>query len=109
MGTPARVLIGLLFLAVLGCGTESRHCYRPAAGYVPDAATAIRIAEAVWTPIYGERQLRSERPFHAELRGNRWHVYGTLTAPRGFVPVGGTAEADIDRRSGKILRVIHEK
>jgi hypothetical protein len=30
---------------------QSEHNYRPEAGYVPDAETAMRIAEAVWLPI----------------------------------------------------------
>jgi hypothetical protein len=30
------------------------HNYKPAQGYVPDAATAIKIAVAVWEPIYGQ-------------------------------------------------------
>jgi len=29
---------------------------RTAAGYVPDARTATRIAEAVWIPIYGREK-----------------------------------------------------
>ena len=28
------------------------HNYVPPDGYVPDSATAVRIAEAVWIPIY---------------------------------------------------------
>src|SRR5262249_7899264 len=34
---------------------------RPKEGYVPDAATAIKIAEAVWIPIYGEETLKNEK------------------------------------------------
>ncbi len=34
--------------------------YRPKEGYVPDAATAVRIADAVLAPVYGEKQIESE-------------------------------------------------
>jgi hypothetical protein len=77
--------------------------YMPPQGYVPDAATAIKIAVAVWEPIYGRKQIRSERPFHASLRNGVWTVRGSL--PRGAV--GGVAEADISKRDGRVLRVIH--
>lgn len=34
---------------------------------VPDEETAIRVAEAVWTPIFGKEAVESQRPFRAEL------------------------------------------
>ena len=102
--------MSLLCLAVVSCETQRQHNYQPTAGYVPDAATAIRIAEAVWTPIYGERKLRSERPFDADLRGNVWQVHGSLPpAKHGWETIGGTVEAEIDRQTGKILRVSHSE
>jgi hypothetical protein len=93
------MVIGLA-LMLNGCADEG---VRPSAGYVPDEATAVRIAKAVWTPIYGEKQLRSEPPFHAELKGNVWHVYNVSNPP---MP-GGGPEAEIDRRTGKVLREWH--
>src|SRR5437870_913236 len=47
-------------------------------GYVPDEQTAIAIAVAVWTPIYGKAQIESEKPFRATLRNGIWTVGGTL-------------------------------
>jgi hypothetical protein len=96
--------------AFASCAGEYNE--RPAAGYVPDARTATRIAEAVWIPIYGEKEIRSQRPFDAEFRDAVWLVYGTLHDPHprpGWTMVGGTAEAEIDRRSGKIIRVLHSE
>lgn len=46
---------------------------KPPKGYVPDAATATRIAEAVLVPIYGKTVL-GERPFKAELKNGVWDV-----------------------------------
>ncbi len=77
----------------------------PKAGFVPDQATAIRIAEAVWIPIYGEVQIASEKPFVAELKGDVWVVTGTLQADVD----GGVAIAEIAKRDGRIIRVSHGK
>ncbi len=81
------------------------HSYMPPEGYVPDSATAVRIAEAVWIPIYGERHIRRERPYGAMLRDSVWHVYGHL--PANYL--GGVAVAEISKRDGRVLRVSHGK
>ena len=76
----------------------------PSEGYVPDAETAIRIAEAIWVPIYGE-DIYDKQPFVAEYNNvlGRWTVKGTL--PEGVL--GGVPEARIRKRDGKILFVLH--
>ena len=76
----------------------------PKNGFVPDAATAGRIAEAVWIPLYGDKRIFSEKPFNVTLHGGVWTVTGK-DLPRGWD--GGVAEADISKRDGRILRVIH--
>ena len=76
----------------------------PKDGFVPDAATASRIAEAVWIPIYGEKLISSEKPFRVRLHGDVWTVMGK-ELPAGWA--GGVAEADISKRDGRIRRVIH--
>lgn len=77
----------------------------PEAGFVPDAATAIRIAEAVWLPIYGETVL-TEKPFEARLIGKGvWVVQGSL--PKGMK--GGVPYIEISKRDGRILEVTHGK
>ncbi len=77
----------------------------PDAGFVPDEVTAIRIAEAVLIPIYGQKKVGSERPFSAKLTKGVWKVEGYL--PEGAS--GGVAEVRIDKRDGRILHVIHGK
>jgi hypothetical protein len=77
----------------------------PKDGFVPSNDTAIKIAEAILIPIYGEAQINSERPFKAEIDGDVWIVTGTL--PQGVV--GGVATVRISRRDGKILSVTHGK
>ena len=77
----------------------------PVDGLVPNEETAIRIAEAVWLPIYGSL-IYGSRPFKARLVDDSiWVVEGTL--PEGSV--GGTPYAEIQRKDGKVLKVIHGK
>jgi hypothetical protein len=80
-------------------------------GFVPDEATAIRIAEAVLEPVYGKKKIRGERPFHGTLSNGVWTVRGSL--PKNFPPLfivfGGVAEIDIAKEDGRILRIVHGK
>ena len=71
--------------------------------YVPDAETAIKIAVAVWEPIYGKEKLEKDKPFHADLRDDIWGVSGTGTSHtlRG----GGMVQAEISKSDGKILKI----
>lgn len=78
--------------------------YVPKAGYVPDMETAIRIAEAVWLPIYGEKILK-RKPYRAKLNGFTWIVEGSL--PKGMK--GGVPYIEIDKRTCVILKVMHGK
>lgn len=71
---------------------------------VPDSTTAIKIAEAIWLPIYGEKVLR-EKPYNAELKDSTWLVYGTLP----LNSLGGVAFIEIRKTDCKILKVWHEK
>jgi|SRR4029453_6990109 hypothetical protein len=49
----------------------------PKSGIVADADTAMRIADAVWTPLYGTTAVAGQVPFKAELRFNVWIVTGS--------------------------------
>lgn len=75
----------LLVLTALSLGPSLAHGqadttrgYVPPRGFVPDSATAVRIAVAVWTPIYGEQHIMSEQPFVATLSKGVWTVQGSL-------------------------------
>lgn len=70
-------------------------------GYVPDAQTAIRIAEAVWLAHFGAKAT-DRRPFTAELNGDTWYVSGTN--PKGWRG-GGAPEAEISKSTGEIKRI----
>ncbi|MDX2028773.1 MAG: YbbC/YhhH family protein [Alphaproteobacteria bacterium] len=77
----------------------------PPNGFVPDEQTAVRIAEAVWIPIYGEKKIEKEKPFKAVLKEDTWRVTGSL--PEGML--GGTAIAEISKKDGRILYIIHQQ
>lgn len=48
---------------------------------VPDQETAIKIAEAIWLPLYGPSVL-SKRPYKAVLNDGYWYVTGSLPSSR---------------------------
>jgi len=79
---------------------------KPAKGFVPDETTAVRIAEAVLIPIYGEERIKAERPFKAGLKGGIWTVQGFLDWHRYQ---GGTAIIKIAKSDGRILFVTHQQ
>jgi len=84
---------------------SSKHNFRPPSGYVPDAATAIKIAIAVWEPIYGAKLIASEKPHDATLQKGVWTVRGSL--PKNTP--GGVAIAELSKEDGRIIRVSHSK
>ena len=75
----------------------------PADGFVPDAETAVRIAEAVLVPVYGQAQIDRQGPLTATEHDGVWTVTGRLPPGRA----GGVALVRIARRDGTILRMIH--
>ncbi len=99
----------ILFMLILAGGASmvsaQKRWFKPAEGFVPNQKTAVRVAEAVLSPIYGEEKIISERPFTAELKGDVWTVKGSL--PEGYI--GGVAEIRISKRTGEILGATHEK
>jgi hypothetical protein len=79
---------------------------KPKNGFVPDADTAIKIAVAVWEPIYGQKKIAGEKPYRAKLLTNTvWRVEGSL--PEGWS--GGVATAFIAKDDARVLNVYHTK
>ncbi len=93
----------LVWASVVYAADAQDHNYKPAGGYIPDEETAIIIAVAVWSPIYGKEQIEKGKPYKAILRNGIWYVIGSL--PEGWR--GGVAEAAIDKESGCIIRISH--
>ncbi len=72
-------------------------------GLVPNEQTAIRVAEAILFPIYGEKIIRAEQPYRTKLQNGKWTVEGSL--PRGFA--GGTFHIVILQRDGRVVEISH--
>ena len=108
------ILCALLLLAL----TSSAQNSQPATKVrVPDAATALSIAEPKLIKVYGKRQIDYERPLTATLADGIWSVYGTLCCPDSKGQrtcdigkcVGGVAALKLRQSDGKILSISHTK
>ncbi len=85
---------------------------------VRDSTTAVKIAEAIWLPLFGEK-IYNERPFIAKLIGDSvWQVRGSSSintdthVPGGNIITiysGGVAYIKIRKSNCEILDVGHGK
>ncbi len=74
----------------------------PAAGFVPDSATAVKIAEAVWLPLFGPGIARN-RPFKAyQPNAAVWVVSGSMA---DSLPFDDRPYIEIRRKDGQIIFV----
>ena len=94
-----------------GCGAMKVSL---AAGSIPDADTAIKVAEPEMILVYGEQTIKSERPLNARLSGETWIVTGTLHCrdDKGHETAfcfGGVAAVHIAKSDGRILTIFHTK
>ena len=69
-------------------------------GVVADKETAIRIAEAILSPVYGEKAIRGQRPYQVTLKDGKWTVDGTV-AP----DFGGRFHIVILQSDGRVLEI----
>jgi len=83
---------------------KTQFGYIPKSGFVPNEVTAIKIAEAIWFPIYGDRIFR-KKPYIVKLKNNIWIVEGTLS-PKSK---GGVPYIEIQKKDGKVLKVFFDK
>ena len=79
--------------------------YFPEEGLIPTAKIAFQIAEPILIQIYGKEKIESEKPFNINLEKDVWIIEGHLD--KGLL--GGVAYIEIQKRDGKILKVIHTK
>lgn len=56
---------------------KNKTGYIPKDGFVPNIATSIKIAEAIWLPIYGER-IYKKKPYNVKLKNGVRIIEGTL-------------------------------
>ena len=79
--------------------------YFPKEGFVPDGHTAVLVALAILTRIYGQQQISLEQPFMAELNRSVWTVKGSLRRDMA----GGVAIIKLSKPDGRVLFVNHGK
>lgn len=108
LGRKTSIYILMMFLIPLSFTFtphhSQAHTYKPSGGYVQTADVAIGIAEVVLKSIYGEKQIRSEKPLTATLtKEGVWVVTGTLKKTHK----GGVAEIRISKDDGAIMKVTH--
>lgn len=95
----------IAFLLINGVNCKTFRNMENTIDYVPNQETAVKIAEAIWLPIYGEKVL-SFKPYKAVLKDNTvWIVEGTL--PKGMK--GGTPYIEINKEDCRIIKVTHGK
>jgi NTF2 fold immunity protein len=80
--------------------------YRPKVGVVPDEKTAASIAEAILIPIYGDKQIQSQKPFKVTLENNIWLIEGALADPPE--PRGSFA-LRLSKVDGRVLFITHSQ
>ena len=108
------VYTALLFMAL---GTLAHGACQANTVRIPDAATALKIAEPILVKTYGKHQVDYERPFSVRLIGDVWIISGTLCCPdkrgqRICEPgrcVGGVAELKLRQSDGSVLSIRHGK
>lgn len=128
MRAATTLLTLLLGARLVSAQQTTTNGYVPPNGFVPDSATAVRIAVAIWTPIYGDGQFMTQHPVTATLTDGIWTVTGhvptkveltpgpvlivngttmDVAQPYGphplSLPIGDTAVVKIDKRDGRIL------
>lgn len=102
-------LLAIIIFLAASCHntTDESTGWKYEDGYVPNEASAIKIAEIVWLNVYGE-EIYGEKPYSARLKDSKiWIVQGTRIS--GGYALGGVAYIEIQKSDGKILKVIHGK
>ena len=99
------IIPAIVFLTIITSVHYGNIVQQERIDYVPNKETAIKIAEAIWLPIYGD-EIYEKKPFVARLKNaNIWIVEGTLDKEE----VGGVPYIEIQKKDCKILKVYHGK
>ena len=94
---------------------DSKESFTPDSGFVPNKETAVKIAKAIWYPIYGEEDKNNEfKNYAVALIGDTaWFVTrefkSSVKEENNVVTVslGGGPYILIRKKDGKILKVTH--
>jgi len=95
----------LLLAGAMDGRAKSQKQPLPQNGIVPDEVTAVKIAQAVFEPIFGREEVEKYLPYHGTLKNKIWTVYGTLKPGSR----GGTPQLSIQKKDGKVTEVWHSQ
>jgi len=99
MSLPFTVVLSIALLSNVNIEQEThKDC-------VPDEQTAIKIAEAVWYPLYGD-DIYDEKPYNVILEDGFWIVTGSLPDSTWY---GGTAYIKFKKSDCQVVNVYHTK
>ncbi|MBK8342114.1 MAG: hypothetical protein IPL12_01605 [Bacteroidetes bacterium] len=99
MSLPFTVVLSIALLSNVNIKQEThKDC-------VPDEQTAIKIAEAVWYPLYGD-DIYDEKPYNVILEDGFWIVTGSLPDSTWY---GGTAYIKFKKSDCQVVNVYHTK
>ena len=94
-------MIAALCLSLASLAQNVPTIFECNGGVVSDKETAIRIAEAILFPVYGENAIRGQRPYQVTLNDGKWAVDGTVRP--GFV--GGSFHVVILQRDARVVEI----
>jgi len=72
---------------------------------LPDAGTAIAVAEPILFKIYGKDHILGEKPYNILLVDGYWMISGSL--PKGWL--GGTFSIILSAKDGRVIQLVHYK
>lgn len=96
------LLTGILVFILQGNKVDP---IQPHPDCVPDEQTAIKIAEAIWYPLYGDA-IFEQKPYYVQLEDGFWIVTGSIPDTTFF---GGTAYIKFQKSDCKVVNVYHTK
>jgi len=98
--------VAVLFFSLVAAITVAAPVQTlPSAGVIPDETTAVKVGEAILTSVFGAEEVHSFSPYHAELQGSTWTVYGTLRSGSR----GGTPMIRLRKKDAKVLEIWHSQ
>jgi NTF2 fold immunity protein len=105
--TPMTLKLAQISLALL-ISVRAFAAHReplPQQGVLPDEATAVKVAEVMFQPVFGAEETAKFAPYRAQLKNDVWTVYGTLKNGSR----GGTPMIAIRKKDAKVLEVWHSQ
>lgn len=99
LSVPFTVVLSIVLLSNVNIKQQTqKDC-------VPDEQTAIKIAEAIWYPLYGD-DIYNEKPYNVILEDGFWIVTGSLPDSTWY---GGVAYIKFKKSDCQVVDVYHTK